>query len=194
VYARLAPWYDLATLVPEVFVLRRLRRALLLGVRGDVLEVAVGTGANLRHVPREARLVALDPSPEMLLRALWRARRLGREVPFVRAAGEALPFAPATFDAVLTTLTVCTFADPLATLRELRRVARPGGRVLLLEHGLSDRPWLRRRQRRRAAEHLARFGCHLDREAFDLVREAGLGLVREERHGFGVLRLIEARA
>lgn len=193
-YDRFAPWYDLSLAPLEWALLGRLRRRLLSGARGRVLEVAAGTGRNLLHYPPGVReLVLVDLSPGMLARARRRARRLGRPACFAAADAQALPFPDARFDTVVSTLATCTFPDPVAALREMGRVCRPGGRILLLEHGRSRLPWLARWQDRTAAAHARHLGCHWNREPLELVRAAGLGLIDAERHALGIVHLIEAR-
>lgn len=96
----------------------------------------------------------------------------------------------AAFDTVVSSLAVCTFPDPVSALRDTARVCRPDGRLLLLEHGLSDRAWLAHRQRRRDAAHARTLGCHVNRDP--LAREAGLRVQQVRRVLFGTHYLIEA--
>ncbi|REG22681.1 ubiquinone/menaquinone biosynthesis C-methylase UbiE [Archangium gephyra] len=174
IYDDLGQKYDVWTLLPDRLFLDRWRRELLAGARGEVLEVAVGTGKNLAFYPEACRVTGLDFSRAMLDEASRRARALHR--PFEPREGDvtALPFADASFDTVACTLAVCTFTEPLAALREMRRVCRPGGAVLLLEHVLPrDRPLARVAH---AIAPLTRkaVGCNPDRDTLALVREAGL--------------------
>lgn len=192
IYDRLAGRYDLLVAVSEWVALRRLRAGHVARARGRVLEVAVGTGANLRHFPRGLRPAAVDASTAMLARARRRARALGVAVDFAAADAEALPFADARFDGVVSTLSVCTFPDPIRALREMSRVCRPDGRIFLLEHGRSDRGWLGRWQDRAEARSVARMGCHPNREPLELARRAGLGIVGARRTLLGIVHVIEA--
>ncbi len=84
------------------------------------------------------------------------------------------------------------FLDPVAALREMARVCRPAGHILLLEHGRSDRDWLGRWQDRRADRHAKRFGCQWNREPLNLVRQAELALTDARRTFFGIFQVIEA--
>jgi ubiquinone/menaquinone biosynthesis C-methylase UbiE len=147
------------------------RRELLAQVEGEVLEIGVGTGLNLRHYPRQVqRIVTVDPNPGMNRRLARRLREAGRPVEQHIARGERLPFEEASFDFTVSTLTLCSLADVNQTLAEVVRVLKPGGRLLFFEHGLSPDPHVARRQRR--WNWLQRFladGCRLDldvREAF----------------------------
>ncbi|MBA3691569.1 MAG: class I SAM-dependent methyltransferase, partial [Actinobacteria bacterium] len=111
------------------------RAALLATASGSVVEIGAGTGLNLRHYPPAVtEVIATEPDPHML-------RRLSREMPSARvpvrarrAPAEALPLEDASVDVVVSTLVLCSVLDPAAALREARRVLRPGGRLLFLEH------------------------------------------------------------
>ncbi len=148
------------------------------------MEVAVGTGKNLAHYPKEIRLTGIDLSQGMLAKARRRAERVGLAAQFEVMDAEHLPLADETFDTVVDTMSLCTFPNPVATLKELGRVCRESGRVLLLEHGRSDRAWLSRFQDRRAGKHAKALGCHWNREPLNLVEQSGLRIVRAERHFF----------
>lgn len=191
-YDAFARWYDLAEVLPELLLLRRLRRRLLRRARGEVLEVAAGTGRNLPFYPPECRLTLVDLSPGMLAVARRRAAGLGRDVTFLVGDAQALDFPDAHFDTVVSTLSTCTFPDPVAALREMARVCRKDGRILLLEHGRGDRPWLARWQDRTAAAHARRLGCHWNRDPLALARQAGLNVVVLRQYAFGMIYLMEA--
>src|ERR671931_1429638 len=102
--------------------------------KGEVLEIAVGTGRNLTHYPEGVRLTAMEYSPEMLAIARRRAEEIGREVDFREGDAQALDFANESFDTVVITLALCTIPDDRKAVREARRVLRPGGKLILLEH------------------------------------------------------------
>jgi ubiquinone/menaquinone biosynthesis C-methylase UbiE len=106
--------------------------------RGLVLEVGVGSGLNVPlYRPPVTRLFGIDPSPELL--DLARSRVVDAPVPvsLVRASAERLPFEDAAFDTVVMTWTLCSIPNPVAALTEMRRVLKPGGELLFVEHGLS---------------------------------------------------------
>lgn len=163
---------------------RALREPVLAEARGRVLEIGVGTGANLPHYPGTVEeLVVTDPSPGMLRRTRRRADALGRTVTAVEARAESLPFADASFDTVVSTLVLCSVDDQARALSEIRRVLRPGGRFLFAEHVRSDEPRLARWQDR--LEGVWAFladGCHPNRDTLAAI----------ERHGFSVERLERA--
>jgi len=192
-YDRFARWYDVVEGVPDLLGVRRLRRQLLRQASGNVLEVAVGTGKNFRYYPASCRVTAVDVSREMLIVAQRRARRLSMDVSFALADAEALPFSDKSFDTVVSSLSACTFPNPVGALRETARVCKPAGRILLLEHGRSDREWLAGWQDRRADSFAKRLGCHWNREPLELTEEAGLKVVATSATFFGIFRLIEAQ-
>ena len=191
-YDRFARWYDWLEGIPNLFGLSRLRRVLLRRVSGNVLEIAVGTGKNLSYYPPDCRIVALDVSSEMLKVAQSREAKRSMHVSFLVADAEALPFPDESFDTVVSSLSTCTFPNPVAALGEMARVSRPEGRVLLLEHGRSDRERLGRWQDRHEDQFAKPLGCHWNREPLDMVRKAGLKVNSTRRLFFGIFHQIEA--
>jgi ubiquinone/menaquinone biosynthesis C-methylase UbiE len=192
-YNRVARWYNVLNALPEVLGVKTLRRVLLRQASGRILEIAVGTGRNLRHYPRTCQITGVDFSPAMLEVARREGQRLGVKTRFLVMDAESLAFPDHTFDTVVSSLTVCTFADPVAALREMARVCRADGRILLLEHGRSDREWLGRWQDRRADRHAKALGCRWNREALELIRQAGLAVIAARRVFFGIFHVVEAK-
>jgi ubiquinone/menaquinone biosynthesis C-methylase UbiE len=150
------------------------RGALLAGVSGRVLEVGAGTGANLPYYSPDVALTLTEPEPPMVKRLQAKVRELRPEAMVLRAPAEDLPFDDDTFDVVVATLTLCTVRDPAAALGEIRRVLRPEGRLLFIEHVRSDNPKIARLQDR--MNGLSRFvlhGCNCNRATVDGLRIAG---------------------
>jgi ubiquinone/menaquinone biosynthesis C-methylase UbiE len=145
-----------------------------------VLEIGIGSGRNLPFYGGDVEeVVGVDPSPGMLALAR-RAHAAGpRRVELVEASAERLPFDACSFDATVVTWSLCSVPDPAAALQEARRVLRPGGRLLFVEHGLAPDPGVRRWQDR-LTPVWRRWtgGCHLNRKPDDLVRAAGFTLER----------------
>jgi ubiquinone/menaquinone biosynthesis C-methylase UbiE len=185
-YDRFARWYDWLEGIPDLLGLSRLRRRLLRRASGRVLEVAVGTGKNLKFYPSNCRITALDVSNEMLNVARERAAKLSMDISFSLADAEALPFPAHCFDTVISSLSTCTFSNPVGTLEEMARVCRTEGKILLLEHGRSDRERLGHWQDRHADKFARPLGCHWNREPLKLVRQAGLKIVEAKRVFFGI--------
>jgi ubiquinone/menaquinone biosynthesis C-methylase UbiE len=128
----------------------------------------------------------------MLKVARNRAAKLSMRVSFLVADAEALPFADKSFDTVVSSLSTCTFPNPVAALEDMARVCRTSGKILLLEHGRSDRGWLGRWQDHHADKFAKPFGCHWNREPLELTKSAGLKIIRSHRSFFGVFHRIEA--
>lgn len=191
VYDRIAPVYDLFE-APMDWLGGRDRRARVVGeADGDVLEVGVGTGRNLEWYPDDARVTAIDISKRMLARARKRAIDLDREVNLCGADVEKLPFETGSFDSVTATCVFCSVEDPLRGLQEVRRVAKPGGEIHLLEHVRPRNPvlgklfdWLSPLTRRLV-------GPEINRRTEENVEAAGLEIVEVRRQG--VWREIIAR-
>lgn len=154
------------------------------GLSGEVVELGFGSGLNVRHYPSAvARVTAVEPSE-----VAWRlsaAERAGSRVPVHRAGldGQHLPFDDDAFDSALSTWTLCTVPDPVAALRELRRVLRPGGRLHFVEHGAApDGDVLRRQRLWDPVQRRLFAGCHVSRPIDELLAEAGLPGERVRRY------------
>ncbi len=126
--------YDLFMWPLEAVWGRRWRASLWEGVSGKVLEIGVGTGANLPFYPPGTRVVAVDLGGGMLTRARRRATRLGAGVELVRADVHALPFPDGSFEYVVGSFVLCSVREPVLALVEIRRVLSPSGEARLLEH------------------------------------------------------------
>jgi ubiquinone/menaquinone biosynthesis C-methylase UbiE len=154
---------------------------------GVVVEVGFGSGLNLPYYDagKVTRLVGVDPDATML--AL--AKRRSGTVPFVlellHAFGESLPLADGCADTVILAYALCTIPEPQAALAEARRILKPGGRLVFLEHGQADPGWHRGLQERlnRAWGVLAG-GCNLNRNPISLVRGAGFEIADARREPF----------
>lgn len=174
----------------EWLIFRRLRRRIFPPLSGDVLELGTGTGVNLPLYGPDARVTGCDASGEMLT---WAARHRTRApVALVQVDVQRLPFTDGSFDLVTASLVFCSVADPARGLAEARRVLRPGGRLVLLEHtrGSGLGAWL--------TDTLCPLwdtwsrDCRLSRETAQAVVRAGFKVRRVERHALGIVRVIEA--
>lgn len=182
-YDRLSRVYDYYDSPMDWMGGRKRRRRVLARARGRVLEVGVGTGRNLDHYPEGVELTGLDLSGRMLERAAARSVAHGRDAEFVHGNAEAMPFPDADFDTVTATCVFCSVDDPVRGLEEVRRVVRPDGRVLLLEH---VRPrsrilgWVFDR-----VSPIARrvMGPEINRRTEENIDAAGLAIVEVRRDG-----------
>jgi phosphatidylethanolamine/phosphatidyl-N-methylethanolamine N-methyltransferase len=194
-YDRIAPLYDLLEWPMEFFLFSPWRRDLWNRVgSGEVLELGVGTGKNLAHYPASAIVTAVDFSPRMLERARFRARRTGTAVKLELADVQALPYADHSFDTAVTTFVFCSVPDPIAGLREVRRVLRPGGRLIMLEHVLSERRYLRGIMKGLAPLVRRLCGASIDRDTVANVRAAGFSSVTAADLALDIVKRIEAAA
>jgi ubiquinone/menaquinone biosynthesis C-methylase UbiE len=167
------------------------RRALLASARGRVLELGAGTGLNLSHYPAVAELVLSEPDPAMRGRLEHRVARSRRSARVVAAGAEALPFADATFDTVVSTLVLCTVHDLDAALAEVRRVLAPGGRLLLIEHVRASSSRLERWQDRLARPWGAfAAGCRCNQPTVARLEAAGLRVELEADRWRGMPALV----
>jgi len=151
------------------------RKRVAARARGVVLEVGVGSGANLPfYTSSVERLIGVDPSSELLRIAAGRARAAPVPVQLMAGSAEALPQQDDSVDTVVMTLTLCSIPDAGRALAEMLRVLKRGGELLFVEHGRSPDPGIARWQDRVTPlwKHLAG-GCHLNREPVNLVRDAG---------------------
>ena len=149
------------------------RKRLVAPAEGRVLEIGVGPGYNLPHYPPVDELVAADCLEGMLRRAARRAGRARREVVTATAVVEALPYPDGSFDTVVASLLLCSVRDQDRALGEIRRVLRPGGKYLFLEHVRSYDPKIARRQDRlERLWGIAASGCHPNRDTLSRIEAA----------------------
>ena len=160
------------------------RELALAPAHGHVLEIGFGTGLNLPHYPHAVTsLTALEPAtllPKTVARRIWR-RSLPVEL--VRLSAETLPFEDGCFDCAVSTWTLCTIPDPVAALREVRRVLKPGGTFVFLEHGRSDDARVAKWQDFfNPVQRVIGCGCNLNRPIDALVAQAGLRIEKLDRY------------
>jgi ubiquinone/menaquinone biosynthesis C-methylase UbiE len=187
-----AKQYDRGLWLLEISSLRKLRQQLVSQVKGDVLEIGIGTGANLPFYKKANFITGIDMNPNYLTGTAVR----DATTPFSISCANAqqLPFGNGRFDNIISTLTFCCIPDPPMALAEIKRVLKPNGRFYLLEHVRGLNPvsrhltdWL----------HPAWFAfqgvCHLNRETAVTVQEAGFTIEKSSIHGFGILQMMVAK-
>jgi ubiquinone/menaquinone biosynthesis C-methylase UbiE len=171
--------YDRQIARVEKAGLGALRQELLAGASGEVLEIGAGTGANLRfYGPAVASLTVTEPEPPMLRRLQRTVRAQAPFAKILRAPAEDLPFEDSTFDVAVSTLVLCGVEDQPRALRELRRVLRPGGRLLFLEHVRSDDARLARLQDRMNGINRFLVGCECNRPTLGSIEQAGFSITQ----------------
>jgi len=174
--------YDRFSKGSEKAGLAEMRRSLLAGASGDVLEIGGGTGANLGYYGAGvASLTITEPEPPMLKRLERKAREQNSQATVLRAPAEDLPFEDASFDAVVSTLVLCGVDDQPRAVRELRRVLRPGGRLIFIEHVRSDDPRVAKMQNRMNPLNRFMVCCDCNRPTLETIRSAGFGVTALEQ-------------
>src|SRR2546425_4534388 len=164
IWEKLAPQYDKDIKLFEKVLFAGGREWVCSRARGEVLEIAVGTGRNLEYYPADIHLTGIDLSASMLDIARQRADQLGRQVDLRVGDAQALEFADETFDTVVFTLSLCSIPDDRKAVAEARRVLRAGGGLRLMEHVASPMPVVRAVQRLLDWITVRTVGDHLGRE------------------------------
>ena len=176
-----AAFYDRLNARAERTWLGQRRVDLVARATGEVLEIGAGTGANLSHYRGVARVVAAEPDPAMRARLESRLGRATVPIEVSNTPAERLELPDASFDTVVSTLVLCSVADPDATLAELRRVLRPGGQLLVLEHVRGEGRRARWQDRVTPVWRRVGAGCHPNRDTVAAIERAGFHLERQER-------------
>lgn len=162
---------------------QRQRAKIVPRATGRVLEIGIGTGRNLPFYDKSRleELYGLDPAEEMHRLARRRMRTSGIDVHILTSSAEKIPTSAGSFDTLVMTFTLCSIAEPVKALKEMKRVLKPGGRLLFCEHGLAPDALVQKWQRRLTLiwKPLAG-GCHLDRDIPALLREGGFRVAELE--------------
>ncbi len=156
--------------------MREIRRRLVRLAQGEVLEIGVGPGVNFVHYDpaRVNKVYALEPNPGMIRLAEQQRRRTKLDVEFLSLPGERIPLEDGTVNTVVSTFTLCTIPGVVEAIRGLRRVLRPGGKLIFFEHGLSPDPQVERWQRwSEPIPHWLFEGCHVTRDIPSLITQGG---------------------
>jgi ubiquinone/menaquinone biosynthesis C-methylase UbiE len=160
---------------------------------GRVLDVACGTATNAQYVPNSTEYVGIDVSLDMLEQAERHGEGLTLGENLHEMDAQDLDFEDESFDTVISSLSTCTFPDPVAALSEMARVCAPDGRILLLEHGRSNVGPIARFQDWRADAHFEKHSCRWNQEPLDVVAESPLTVVESSSALLGLITAIEAR-
>ncbi len=193
-YDRIAPYFEILEAMMEGFFFKRHRQRLWERVEGyHILEVGVGTGKNFAFYPENARVTAVDFSPEMLKQAQRKQADKAIAVALDLMDVEALCFADNSFDTVIASFVFCSVPMPLKGLKEVYRVCKPGGQVLLLEHVISSKPPIAWVMNRLNPLVLKMFGANINRNTIRNVKACGFQWVHIDKHSGDLIKLIEAR-
>lgn len=170
----------------------QLRAALLRSASGEVLEIGFGTGLNLRHYPPTiTRLSIVDPAILLPVKVSGRIAAVPYPIRTNHVTAETLPFPDGQFETVVSTWTLCTIPNPVLALQEVRRVLKPDGRLLFLEHGRSDDQKIAVWQDRlNPVQNVIGCGCNLNRQIDRMISQSGLTITHLDRFSMqGVPRL-----
>lgn len=192
IYDQVAQRYDTIIALAEKLLLGDGRQWVAAQARGQVLEIAIGTGRNLPFYSSETHVTGIEISPAMLQIARQRAAALHRDVGLMVGDAQTLPFADASLDTVVATLALCSIPDDQRAVSEAKRVLRPGGRFLLLEHVKSPLRPVQAIQQLLAPLFVRFYADHLLREPLDVVARAGFVVDRLERSAWGIVERLVA--
>jgi len=188
-----APRYDQRIALWEKILFGDGRRWVCSRARGEVLEVAIGTGRNLAFYPKGIRLTGIDLSPAMLELARERAGELGLDADLREGDAQELAFPDESFDTVVCTLSLCNIPDDCRAVAEMERVLRPGGRLLLLDHVRAASRLVRAVQRVLEVVTVRLEGEHLLRRPLEHVQAEGFEVEQRERYKAGIVERLSAR-
>ncbi|TKD72104.1 class I SAM-dependent methyltransferase [Pseudalkalibacillus hwajinpoensis] len=169
----------------------KLRKKLLANASGNILEVSAGTGTNFPLYRNVTSLTAVDFSPEMVRYAKGAAQEVSYDCTVIQEDVEELMFQENQFDTIVSTLSMCSYPNPDFVLGQMSRWCKPGGQILLFEHGISSNKVAARLQEKLDPLLSERIGCHLDRDIIKLVNNK-LKVTKVESHLMGTFHLIWA--
>ncbi|MGO4889847.1 class I SAM-dependent methyltransferase [Anaerobacillus sp. MEB173] len=189
-----AKWYDIVMSPLENGNFKPIRRNMLKKAYGSVLEVGSGTGINFPYYNSVDHVTAIEPSQPMIERSSKRIRESCVPIKVIKGRAEHIPFADQTFDTVVATLALCTILNPEAAIREMKRVCKREGKILLFEHVRMNHPFLAKLQDwvtpywKKVSD-----GCCLNRKTVQLIEANGLQVVNQKTYYKGLFILMEVK-
>lgn len=176
-YDRASKVYDILEQPMEVMSLKKWRLEVTKDLKGKVLEVGVGTGKNIPYYPNDIDITAIDFSSKMLDKAREKAKKLDKKVELIQMDAQDMEFADNTFDMVFTTCVFCSVPDPIKGLKEIRRVCKPGGKIIMIEHVRSEKKVLGIVMDIFNPITVNLYGANINRRTVDNIRKAGFSEV-----------------
>lgn len=176
-YDRVSKLYDLFEKPMEIMSMKKWRLEVTKDLQGKVLEVGVGTGKNISYYPTNAQVTAIDFSQKMLEKAREKAMKLNSNVELITMDAQNMNFPDNTFDMVFTTCVFCSVPDPIKGLQEIRRVCKPNGKIIMIEHVRSEQRVLGLIMDIFNPLTLNLYGANINRRTVDNVKTAGFAKV-----------------
>ncbi|QJD82907.1 class I SAM-dependent methyltransferase [Cohnella herbarum] len=171
---------------------RKWREKLIGSAKGKVLEVAVGAGANFCFYPKDVDVTAVDFSAAMLSKAQESAAASQVRATFIQSDIESISFPDNSFDTIVSTLSFCGYEYPVKVLESFSRWCKPGGQILLMEHGLSSNRWIGSTQKIIEPLFQRVVGCHLNRNMINIFQQSRIHIHHMERYKFNIFHLVWA--
>lgn len=172
---------------------RRWRQSLLSHAKGEVLELAVGTGANFPFYSLDVKITATDFSEAMIEKAQRAAKHYRLHADFICSDIEEIDFPNQSFDTIVSTLSFCSYSNPQMMLDKINRWCRPDGKILLMEHGISSNLVASAVQKALNPLLYRVYGCHHTRDILGLISESGIRIDKVESHWLNSVHLIWAK-
>ncbi len=179
-YDTYSVFYNIVEWPMEFFMSRRWRKRIISKLEGNILEVGVGTGKNLRYYTDKAKVTGIDLSSGMLSKAKKEAARLGKDFNLLQMDAQDLKFKAKSFDYVVCTFILCSVPEPAKAIREMSRVCKPNGKIVMLEHVLSNIWTVKLFQRIVSPITKYFFGFSLVRDTPKTIRDVGLKIIYEK--------------
>lgn len=189
-YNRIAKFYDILEKPMEFFVFSNCRDDIFKNIKGKVLEVGVGTGKNIEYYPKNIEFTAIDFSSEMLKKAKFKAFELDREVNFIEMDAQYMTFDDNTFDVIIVTCVFCSVPDPIMGLKEIRRVCKPNGKVIMIEHVRSEKKILGYLMDILNPLVVKLYGANINRRTIENIKESGFSNVEVNNLSGDILKKI----
>ena len=193
-YNRVAGVYDYLDAPMELLAFKKYRGKVLNEVSGKTLEIGIGTGKNLEFYPDDADITAIDFSEKMLERAEKRADKLQKNVKLYQMDVQDLDFEDDVFDSAFSTCVFCSVPDPVEGLKEVKRVLKPGGQLILLEHVLSDYRLIKPLMNLFNPVTVRLWGANINRKTSENVKKAGFKNISVKNLSLDIVKLIKAEA
>ena len=190
-YNRAAKFYDIVENPMEMMALKKWRIELMKELKGKVLEVGVGTGKNIEHYPPNIDITAIDFSEKMLKKAYEKAVKFDKKVKLINMDAQNMNFPDNTFDVIFTTCVFCSVPDPILGLKELRRVCKPSGKIIMVEHVRSEKKVLGVIMDILNPIVVNTYGANINRKTLDNVNIAGFINVSSKNLYSDIVKKIE---